>query len=196
MPEIERRAWAQLELRQADDSDRPVLVGYAAVFNRKSEDLGGFREIVAPGAFRRSLENGADVRALIDHDPSLVLGRTKAGTLRLQEDDHGLRAEIVLPDTQYAADLLASIRRGDVDQMSFGFRTVSDEWRTEDGEPVRTLKEVELFDVSVVTYPAYPDTTVATRSLDAWRSHHREAVAAELERRRAELELIEIAQRG
>lgn len=141
------------------------ISGYAAVFDSLSESLGGFREKIAPGAFRNSLANGDDVRALIDHNPSLVLGRTKAGTLRLEEDSRGLHYEVDPPDTQYARDLVESLKRGDVDQSSFGFRTVEDSWTTENGEQVRTLLEVQLFDVSPVTFPAYAATSVGLRAL-------------------------------
>jgi uncharacterized protein len=130
------------------------------------EDLGGFREKIAPGAFKRSLENGADVRALLNHDSNYVLGRNKSGTLFLSEDERGLKIEITPPDTQWARDLMVSMERGDIDQMSFGFYTISDDWETKDGENIRTLREVELFDVSVVTYPAYTATSANVRSAE------------------------------
>lgn len=149
------------------DHDDGKIRGYAAVFDSLSEDLGGFREKIAKGAFADTLN--ADVRALWNHDANIVLGRTTSGTLTLREDSHGLAIEIDPPDTQQARDLLVSIRRGDISQMSFGFYTKADEWEKRDGENIRTLRKVELFDVSPVTYPAYADTSVATRSLDGWK---------------------------
>jgi len=152
-----------VELRIAtEDGDRKI-VGHAAVFDQWSEDLGGFREMVKPGAFKKTLKE-ADVRALFNHDPNFVLGRNKAGTLTLAEDDKGLAVEIDPPDAQWARDLTTSMERGDINQMSFGFRVVKENWNDEDPRDLtRELVEVELFDVSPVTYPAYPQTTVAVR---------------------------------
>lgn len=169
----ERRTYP-IELRverRAQEAAR--LVGHAAVFNRLSEELWGFREQIAPGAFAKTLT--ADVRALWNHDPNHVLGRTTSKTLSLREDPIGLAIDIVMPDTQMARDLLVVIDRGDVSQMSFAFRTITDSWHTENGQTIRTLKEVELFDVSPVTFPAYPDTDVGVReaalgSLRAWQA--------------------------
>jgi len=163
---VEYRAWAtNLELREPDGE--PVrIVGYAAVFNQMSGDLGGFREVVAPGAFADSLAD--DVRALWNHDSKFILGRTTNGTLALEEDEHGLLVVIIPPDTQWARDLTVSIRRGDVTQMSFGFRVPEggDTWETrEDGTLLRTLRRVELIDVSPVTFPAYIQTSVAVRNM-------------------------------
>lgn len=145
----------------------PKLIGYAAVFNRDSDLIEGqFIERIAPGAFAESIAKAADVRALVNHEPTLILGRTVSGTLQLREDAHGLHSTISPPKTSYAQDILESTRRGDVSQMSFGFQTIRDRWEHgRHGAPdVRTLLEVRLFDVSVVTFPAYPDTDVAVRS--------------------------------
>lgn len=173
LDEIERRA-VLTELRiDAAEGKRPVIRGHAAVFDKKSDDLGGFREVVKPGAFAKTLADGADVRALWNHDPNFVLGRTKSGTLRLAEDKRGLAVEVDPPDTQWANDLIETIRRGDVDQMSFAFRAVKQTW--DDSNPkdiLRELDEVQLFDVSPVTYPAYPQTSVSVRE-------HMAALAAE-----------------
>ena len=136
------------------------------MFDKLSDDLGGFKERIAKGAFDRTLKDGADVRALVDHNPSLILGRNKSGTLKLKVDSKGLRTTIDLPDTTVGRDIKTTIDRGDVDGMSFGFRTQTDAWELQDGETVRTLKDVDLFDVSVVAFPAYPDTSVALRSKD------------------------------
>lgn len=162
--ESERRAFGLREMRVAqDDGGPPRIVGYAAVFNALSENLGGFRERIAPGAFEKTLREG-DIRSVWNHNPDYVLGRTKVDTLRLKEDEHGLAIEIFPPDTQWARDLMVTIGRGDVDQMSFSFSTIRDEWGTRDGQTERTLMEVKLFEVSPVTFPAYPQTSVQVRS--------------------------------
>lgn len=172
-PEIERRftpetSAARFEVRR-DGDGMPTLIGYAAVFNSRTE-LGWFDEEIAPGAFARSLADGDDVRALFNHDSARVIGRRNAETLRLVEDSIGLRVEIDLPDTTTARDLVASIDRGDIDGMSFGFRAREQEWiEREDENELRRLIEVELIEVSPVTFPAYADTTIAQRSHDAMR---------------------------
>ncbi len=177
----ERRAFPLMEVRINEEGDKPKIVGYAAVFNKMSLDLGGFREVIRPGAFKKTIQE-ADVRALWNHNADYVLGRTKSGTLKLEEDDKGLRIEITPPDTQWAKDLITSMRRGDVDQMSFGFRPVKDRWGTEDGENIRELLEVELFDVSPVTFPAYPQTSVQVRSIFAEAGLDYEALSAAIVR--------------
>jgi uncharacterized protein len=163
---VERRSFtvSGLKIEKRSTDGKAVMRGHAAVFNSTSADLGGFREQVAPGAFTRTLEQGADVRALINHDPNLVLGRSKAGTLRLSQDETGLAVEIDPPDTTYARDLMASMERGDIDQMSFTFRTVKDDWAQSPSGTMRTLLDVDLLDVSPVTYPAYAATDIAARS--------------------------------
>lgn len=161
---IERRfQLAELRIEDYRAEAGPKIVGHAAVFNQKSEEIFGFREIVLPGAFAKTIKKN-DVRALWNHDPNFVLGRKKNGTLSLSEDDVGLRVKISPPETSFAADVVEMIRRGDVDQMSFGFRTITDKWRKQDGETIRELVEVDLFDVSPVTFPAYPQTDVSARS--------------------------------
>lgn len=155
---IERRVYTtEFEVRAQPDGGH-IVEGYAAKFNRLSQNLGGFVEQIAHGAFTKTAKE-ADVRALFNHDPNVVLGRTRSGTLRLSEDDTGLHYEIDMPNTSAARDLVESMRRGDISQSSFGFNTVDDEWGfTEQDFPLRTLREVKLFDVSPVTYPAYLDT--------------------------------------
>ena len=166
---VQMRSLPMGEIRlQGEDGENPVLVGYAAVFNSESEIMWGFREIVRPGAFKKTLQEKADIRALIDHNPDKVLARTKSGTLICEEDDHGLRVEIELdPGISYASDLLRAVKRGDVDQMSFGFRMIRDKWDYRDGQPdLREILEAELFDVSPVTYPAYQATELDVRNID------------------------------
>jgi len=141
------------------------IKGYALVFNRLSEDLGGFREQIAPEFVARTLREGLDVRALYNHDSGVVLGRTKAGTLRLDRDTHGLATAIDPPDPINPANLLESIRRGDISGMSFSFRTLEDNWDFKSDPPIRMLLDGIIREVSVVTFPAYADTSVAVRSL-------------------------------
>lgn len=163
--EMERRSWPleRLEIRAGEGSPA-VVEGYAAVFNQFSVDLGGWRERIAPGAFERSLAAN-DIRALWDHNSQYVLGRNRAKTLELTEDEHGLAVRAQPPATTWAGDLLESMRRGDVNQMSFGFIVRQDEWIEDpDVGIVRVLRDVDLFDVSVVTYPAYPQTTAEARA--------------------------------
>ena len=169
---IERRAFAA-ELRVVrTEGEKPVIRGHAAVFNALSEDLGGFREVIAPGAFRNAVPRD-DVRALFNHDANLILGRSRPGqpsTLRMVEDETGLSIEIDPPDTQYARDLMVSMDRGDITQMSFGFsiRPNGQNWGQDDGgQWIRTLTRVRLWDVSPVTFAAYPQTDVAVRELRA-----------------------------
>jgi uncharacterized protein len=141
------------------DGDAPTIRGYAAVFNRMSQPLGNFVERIQPGAFADSI--AGDVRALWQHDTGRVLGRTKNGTLKLWEDERGLGFEVTPPDTADGRDALALIARGDVDQMSFGFSVPAggDAWEDGEGMPVRTLRKVNLIEVSPVTFPAYLDTS-------------------------------------
>lgn len=165
---VERRTFETQELRAEGDDGNRVLVGYAATFNARSELIGGaFREEIAPGAFADVL--GTDVRALYNHDPSMVLARTTNGTLQLAEDEHGLRVAITLPRTSYADDLWTLVQRGDVNQMSFGFTVgkSGQEWRKDAGVAVRRVTKVSrLIDVSPVTYPAYPQTSIQTRDIE------------------------------
>lgn len=165
LPTVEYRAFPLIEVRAAAEGEGPKIVGHAAVFEVISEKLGLFREKIARGAFTKTIQE-ADVRALWNHDPNYVLGRTKARTLTLSEDEHGLAIEITPPATSWARDFIETLRRGDVDQMSFGFRAVKEQWEGEgDLGLLRILKEVELFDVSPVTFPAYPQTDVQVRAL-------------------------------
>ena len=159
--DIERRDLPHAEVRLADNNDSPKVVGYAARFIEWTNIGGMFKESIAPGSFKKTLKE-ADVRALVEHDPMAVIGRNKAGTLRLTEDDKGLAVEIDVPDTTVGRDLLISLRRGDKSQMSFGFTVnkADDDYE----ENTRVLRDVSLFDVSVVTYPAYPTTTAQVRS--------------------------------
>ena len=147
-----------------------TITGYSAVFNSKSEDLGGFHEFVAEGAFTRVLTENPDVRGLVNHDTNMIIGRTSSGTMRLEQDGKGLRYEIDVADTQAGRDVMTSIKRGDVTGSSFAFTVESDKWETVEGEQVRTITEVRgLYDSGPVTVPAYPASVAeaSKRSLDA-----------------------------
>jgi len=169
---IERR-FLQAALRAESTDGKSYLSGYAASFNTLSEDLGGFVERILPGAFSRALREKQDIRCLLNHDASLILGRTKSKTLQVSEDSKGLRFRCLLPDTQVARDLAVSITRGDLDQCSFAFRAVQQNWLEEkaaDGsiQYIREIVDCDLSDVSPVTAPAYATGTsvgVSDRSL-------------------------------
>lgn len=194
--QIERRVLnlEGCELRADDVDGKQKIRGYAAVFDKWSENLGYFREKIARGAFAESLSRNDDVFALMDHDHSLVLGRRKAKTLEVREDEKGLYVEIDPPDTQLGRDILTSLKRGDLDKMSFGFYTRKQEWKElPDGKMERTLTAVDLFDVSIVTMPAYPDTSVAVRSLEQYKKEampEPEPDTGEIELAEARLKLV------
>ena len=163
MPIERRTANEGVELRE--EGDTLTAVGYAATFDRFSQNLGGFVEQIRSNAFVSTLKQ-ADVRALFNHEPDHLLGRSTTGTLRLSEDDHGLHYEVDLPNTTLGRDVAELLRRGDISGSSFGFRTISDEWgETDDGYPLRTLTEVARRDVGPVTFPAYTSTEASLRSL-------------------------------
>lgn len=180
MKDREIRSFALDEIRIEERAGKKLIRGHAAVFNQLSEDLGGFREQIAPGAFAEAIQSD-DVRALFNHNSDFILGRNLSKTLALTEDARGLAIEIEPPDTQVARDLMVSMSRGDITQMSFGFtvRPNGQNWaKADDGTVVRTLTRVRLFDVSPVTYPAYPQTDVAVRELRAWQEGQGAGVAA------------------
>ena len=166
MNKVERR-YLQQEFRISGDSGAQKIEGYAAKFGIRSEDFGGWVEVIAPTAFDVSLASNPDVRALFNHDPNLILGRTASGTLTLTKDDTGLAYSITPPDTQTARDLMVSMNRGDVNQSSFGFVCVEAAWGYDEvlGLDIRTVKQVELWDVSPVVFPAYPDANSGVRSM-------------------------------
>ena len=155
-------AYSNLEVRAEGDGN--TLIGYASVFDSPSEPM-PFIEYVKRGAFSKTINDGADVRLLIDHE-GVPLARTKSGTLVLEEDERGLRVEADLdPSNPDAARIISAMKRGDLSQMSFAFRTIKDNWS--DDRSVRELREVQLFDVSVVTFPAYEETVAELRNASA-----------------------------
>ncbi|MEB5650156.1 HK97 family phage prohead protease [Mammaliicoccus sciuri] len=159
-----------METIKAVDDEQMIVEGYALRFNTLSNDLGGFVETISPEALKEA--DLSDVRCLIDHDSSKVLGRTTSETLELKIDEEGLYFRTQLPNTTYAKDLYENIRLGNINQCSFGFilDEDGDEFeKREDGLFKRTLRKIKsLFDVSIVTYPAYNDTDVspALRSIE------------------------------
>lgn len=160
-PIDEKRTIAYSNLEMRAEGDGNTLIGYASVFDSPSEPM-PFIEYVKRGAFAKTLNDGADVRLLIDHE-GVPLARTKSGTLVLEEDDRGLRVEAELdPSNPDAARIISAMKRGDLSQMSFAFRTIKDSYNAD--RSVRELKEVQLFDVSVVTFPAYEETVAELRS--------------------------------
>lgn len=164
--DIERRFFT-CELRATGDGDEPSrIIGHAALFDQLSENLGGFKEIIKPGAFTDTIADD-DIRALWNHNPNYVLGRNTSGTLDLAQDAVGLRYEVEPPDSQFARDFMTSIERGDVNQSSFGFKVVEESWISPSDDeplPIRVLHRVTLFDVSPVTFPAYPATSAEARA--------------------------------
>jgi HK97 family phage prohead protease len=168
MAKIEKRTnEVQFELRAVENGDGMTFTGYAAVFNSPSEPL-PFIERIAPGAFKRSLKARNDIKLLWNHDTGSVLGSTRAGTLKLEEDNYGLRVTAVLPETTLGKDVRTLVQRGDVSAMSFGFSVPAngDSWNAEGTE--RTLRSVRIHEVSIVAFPAYQQTagTAAVRSFD------------------------------
>jgi len=178
----EIRLLASMSVEERADKAQK-LVGYAAVFNQETDIGGYFREVVQRGAFAEAIARD-DIHALYNHDYAFVIGRKKAGTLEIAEDEHGLRVEITPPNTQTARDLVENVRAGNIDQMSFAFSMEGGKqsWDETGETPLRTIEKVgSLFEVSVVPRGAYPTTEIGLRSLDEHRKgarrHNFEAAA-------------------
>ena len=181
-----RSVATKFETREDGDEHVPHISGYFATFSDVYEIAPGLTESIAHGAFSRTL--GGDIRALVNHDTTLVLGRTKAHTLELKEDERGLWGDITInPNDGDAMNLYERVKRGDVDQCSFGFEIVSEETEVRpDGSVHWTLKEVNLFEVSACTFPAYKETNISARcaerdeikarDLEAWKERMKEAL--------------------
>jgi hypothetical protein len=173
--EIERRCFeSNLEMRIAAAGTPARLVGHAAVFDSPSEEMGWltpFREQIRPGAFSQSIL-ADDIRALFNHNPDWVLGRNRSRTLQLFEDGTGLLVHIDPPETSWFQDLAISIRRRDISQMSFAFQSLDEHWEVKDGMDLRVVERAKLYDVSPVTFPAYPQTDIGFRAaMDSYRRH-------------------------
>lgn len=178
-----------VEVRADEDGEGERVEGYVNEFDRLSEDLGGFRERTERGVFSRSLDEN-DVVALWQHDQADPIGRMSNGLLDLEEDTRGLR--FAIPGEAFSERQLEKIKDGTVKSMSFGFTTIEDRWEKKDGENVRTLVDVDLMEVSPVTFPAYPTTSAAVRSMEAWEAERAPEVTGDTDpetvarRRRAE----------
>ena len=164
--EIRQVRSIQTNFTTREDSNDLIIEGYFAVFNSNYEIMSGMSESVAPGAFKNTLAD--DIRALVNHDTTLVLGRTSAHTLELREDEHGLWGRIVInPNDSDAVNLYERVKRGDVSQCSFGFDILSEQTEFSDNGDVHwTIKEVKLYEVSCVTFPAYEQTNIDARSAE------------------------------
>jgi hypothetical protein len=168
-----------LEIREQQgakitSADERRLRGHAIVTNARSQNLGGFVEIIAPEALDRTFKEAIDLRALVDHKSAKILGRMRAGTLEATRDATGLRVMIEPDlDISYASDIMRSVRRGDVSGMSFAFRALEDDWSDGDEAPIRTVLDMRISEVSIVTFPAYTqtDVQVAQRSLNEFVAH-------------------------
>ena len=162
-----------IEIRE-ENSENKTIVGYAVKWNKPSETLGfskRFKEVFVKGAFKESLQND-DQRALWSHDTSKVLGRTKNNTLRLFEDDVGLRIELDLPNTTLGIDTYKTVKRGDIDGVSFGFRMQKQFWDDKDkNNIIRKITKAKLLEISPVAFPAYPDSLVSARSHDPYMEY-------------------------
>lgn len=176
------------EFKTREDGESPAIEGYFAVFNSNYDIGDGMSESIAPEAFSSSLDN--DVRALTNHDTTLVLGRTKTGTLELRQDDHGLWGRVdINPNDADAMNTYERVKRGDVDQCSFGFDIRSEETEfLDDGSVHWTIKDIELYEVSICTFPAYTETSVSVarsneksemlkRKTEAWRARMKERLS-------------------
>ncbi|WIV10538.1 HK97 family phage prohead protease [Proteiniborus sp. MB09-C3] len=179
----------KLETRKTED-DKMTISGYVVQFNKRSKVMWDFVEVVAKGAFRESLKNNV-IKALWNHDSNLVLGSTKNSTLRLLEDDFGLRFELDLPNTNWGRDAWESVRRGDVDGVSFGFFVIEDNWEYLKDEDLyqRTLLNVDLFEISPTPFPAYGDSQVSCRSFEEFKTSIEQQNKNELNKRKMMLEL-------
>ncbi|MEG3144225.1 HK97 family phage prohead protease [Sphingomonas sp. RT2P30] len=168
----EKRASAQpLKVEGADGGS--TIVGYAAVFGSPASIGDMWVEVIERGAFTETLASGDDVLALYSHEIDRLLGRSSSGTLRLAQDDKGLAVEIDLPDTSDGRDVAVLVKRGDLKGMSFGFCVTKQEWDETISPPKRTIMAVDLYEVTVTADPAYDDTEVGMRSLEAVRRSRR-----------------------
>ena len=186
-PNAEVRTFTIENLEFRAEEDNNVVVGYGSVFNTMSNDLGGFREVIAPTAFEGRLED--DVRFLFNHDPNMLLARSTNGTLRMSVDHIGLRYEAQIPDTSTGRDVLTLLRNNTLNQNSFAFIVEDDSWEVRDGMNVRTINKVSMLaDISLVSYPAYSEAkTIALRSMEEWKKTEEEKVLKEsLEKEREE----------
>ena len=194
----ETRNFGSLQLETRAGESLPVIKGIAAPFGELSEDLGGFRERIEPGAFSASIRGERrDVAAFREHNPELLLGRQSSGTLEMRETAEGLSVKIHPPNTELGRSTVESVRRRDLVKMSFSFKAVKDRWERSGGDDIRVLKDLDVFDVSVVAFPAYPDTSVAVRSLQSWsRNRDFRSTDLEYEERKRDIEMYATGSNG
>lgn len=180
---------SEFKIEDRSETSVPKIVGYAAVFNSMSSDLGGFREQILPGAFRDAIGEGREILALLHHDPSRPVGRRSAGTLSLVEDERGLLVEIQPGDTTVGRDALEMVRRRDIKGMSFRFRNAVSNWEKLGGERMRTITKIpEVLEVTLTAIPAYEATTAEVRSaIDELNQKEKAYSSLEAARRRLEL---------
>ena len=165
-PEYEKRFTEVASLRAEGDGSRRIE-GYAIVFGQRSLNLGGFVEFISPEAVDRTIKENIDVRAFWNHDSGEVLGRLTAGTLQMRKDKRGLK--VIIDPPKWADKIIESIERGDVSGMSFGFSPIDDTWDMDGDLPIRTVTDMRVHEVSIVSMPAYPATSVSARALDVAR---------------------------
>ncbi|WP_252187865.1 HK97 family phage prohead protease [Anaeromonas frigoriresistens] len=180
----------KLETRATEEDNKLSISGYVVQFNKRSKVMWDFVEVVAKGAFRNSLKENV-IKALWNHNHDYVLGSTKNSTLKLREDDYGLKFELDLPSNTWGKDCYESVSRGDVDGVSFGFFVREDEWEYIDDEDLykRTLLEVDLFEISPTPFPAYEDSQASCRSFENFKTELEEKENKELRKRKLSLEL-------
>jgi len=184
----------QMDLETREDGSTS-LVGYAAVFNSPSVEMGWvdtFTESIAPGAFSRTLDKNKDVRALLDHQTGMIIARTKNGTLSLEEDAVGLKVRMTPVPTEDGKKAIEWVRTGLVDAMSFGFEAVNDKWSIRSGKQHRELLDVNLFEVSLVAFPAYPATSIGVRSAESVWTERCHQVRSKIDQARNRLRLLSL----
>jgi HK97 family phage prohead protease len=170
-PSVELRAY------KTEEESRMLVEGYAIVFNSESRDLGGFTEVVKENALDKALERNTDVLALYGHDYQNVLGRQSADTLQLEKDERGIKFTLDLPNTQLGRDVYTLVERGDLKGNSFGFTVEKDSWDKKGDKVIRTIEQVrDLFEISIVSLPAYEATELVKRNFEEFAEDITEAI--------------------
>ena len=186
MKDRERRIISSGVKLEERAGSRPRLTGYGLVFERESEPLGGFTEVISRDVVIEPFE---DVVATFNHNPNALLGRQSSGTLELKRDERGIFYSIDVPETSIGKDVRELVSRGDIAGSSFTFDALEDSWQRENGINVRTLRRIAVYELGPVTFPAYPDTTAAARCLASWADRTRPGVNVEPPRSRTRLHL-------
>jgi HK97 family phage prohead protease len=174
-PSVELRAY------KTEEESRMLVEGYAIVFNSESRDLGGFTEVVKENALDKALERNTDVLALYGHDYQNVLGRQSADTLQLEKDERGIKFTLDLPNTQLGRDVYTLVERGDLKGNSFGFTVEKDSWDKKGDKVIRTIEQVrDLFEISIVSLPAYEATELVKRNFEEFAEDITEAIPEDI----------------